>query len=146
MEGHASWDRQCPVFLNKCQDMDARMTENQMPYYPTGDPWTHALRPPKPAPPVPKPVQPQPRTQTGTTGTKQAAGSSRQQAYRQATLNFPPSQAAPQQSNGSGAAPPSSTQGEWPARDASNIPTGHAKPWEDGEEGENEDPMAPHFV
>ena len=81
MEGHASWDQRCPVFLNKCQDMDARMTENQMPYYPTGDPWTHTLRPPKSAPPVPKLVQPQPRTQPRTTGVKQVAGSSRQQAY-----------------------------------------------------------------
>ena len=77
---------------------------------------------------------------------KQVAGSSRQQVYRQATLNFPSSQAALQQNDRSGAAPPSSTQGEQPARDALNIPTGHANPWEDGEESENEDPMVPHLV
>ena len=38
MDGHPSWDRRCPAFLNKCHDMDMRMTENQMLYYPTADP------------------------------------------------------------------------------------------------------------
>ena len=60
MDGHPSWDHRCPAFLNKCHDMDMRMTENQMPYYPTADPWTHALRPPKPTPPAPVPPQTQP--------------------------------------------------------------------------------------
>ena len=40
-EGHTSWSHRCPVFLSKCHEMDARMTKNQMLYYPTTDPWTH---------------------------------------------------------------------------------------------------------
>ena len=42
-KGHTSWSSQCPVFLSKCHEMDARMTENQMLYYPTANPWTYAL-------------------------------------------------------------------------------------------------------
>ena len=75
-EGHASWYHRCPVFLSKCHEIDDRMTENQMPYYPTTDPWTHVLhlpRPTLPKPmPMPKPSQPQPQsrpqTQHGATG------------------------------------------------------------------------------
>ena len=37
MDGHPSCDCRCPAFLNKCHNMDMRMTENQMPYYPTAD-------------------------------------------------------------------------------------------------------------
>ena len=76
---------------------------------------------------------------------KQVAGGGRQQAYQQATLNFLSSQAVPQQNDRPSAALPSSTQGERPVRDTLNM-TGHAKPWEDGKESENEDLMAPHLV
>ena len=59
VDGHPSWDWHCPVFLSKCHDMDMRLTENQMPYYPTADPWTHTLHPPKPVPVASKPSQTQ---------------------------------------------------------------------------------------
>ena len=59
VDSHASWDHCCPIFFDKCHEMGARMTENQMPYYPTSDPWTHVLRLLKTIP-MPGPVQPQP--------------------------------------------------------------------------------------
>ena len=148
VDGHASWDRRCPIFLDKCCEMDARMTENQMPYYPTSDPWTHVLRPPK-AVPTPGPVQPQPRTQPGATGAGQAAAGGQQRTHRQATLNFPPIQprrTVPGQSDGPDATPPSATQGILPARDALGTPTGHVKPWGDDMENENDDPLPPHLA
>ena len=79
-DGHASWDRHCPIFLDKCCKMDARMTENQMPYYPTGDPWTHILRLLKTAP-IPGPAQPQPRIQPGATGVGQAVAGGQRRTH-----------------------------------------------------------------
>ena len=128
--------------------MDARMTENQMPYYPTSDPWTHVLCPPK-AVPMPGPAQLQPRIQPGATGVGQAAAGGRQWTHQQATLNFLPAQpcrTVPRQSDGPNTAPPPTAQGILPARDMLGIPTGHAKPWEDGMESKNEDPPPPHLA
>ena len=42
-----SWSRLCPVFIQKCKEMNGRLTENNMPYFPTDEPWTHILQPPK---------------------------------------------------------------------------------------------------
>lgn len=52
-DGHASWDRSCPTFVQKCKDLDTNNIENRMPYYPTDEPWTHAFTPP--ANPTPNP-------------------------------------------------------------------------------------------
>ncbi|KAL1740409.1 hypothetical protein HDZ31DRAFT_23372, partial [Schizophyllum fasciatum] len=51
-EGHASWDRSCPVFQQKCLEHDYRYPENVMPFFVTDEPWTHATVPPsvKPGP------------------------------------------------------------------------------------------------
>ncbi|KAL1740207.1 hypothetical protein HDZ31DRAFT_47954 [Schizophyllum fasciatum] len=51
-EGHASWDRGCPVFQQKCVEHDHRYPENVMPFFVTDEPWTHATLPPsvKPGP------------------------------------------------------------------------------------------------
>ena len=147
-EGHTSWSRRCPVFLNKCLEMDARMTENQMPYYPTTEPWTHTLRPPKPAPPAPRPAQPQYQTQAQPrdTGTIRTAIGAQRQTYKQSTLSFPHVQAAPRQGNEPGATsptrPPPPAQNELPANDANGTPTGHARPWGDDEESAFEGPSA----
>ena len=46
--GHASWDRQCPTFTHKCEEMNARLTENQMPYFLMDELWTHISQPPRP--------------------------------------------------------------------------------------------------
>ena len=88
-KGHTSWSRQCPIFLSKCHEMDARMTKNQMLYYPTADPWTHTLRPLKPTPPAPRPMQPQyqPQAQPRATGTDQTAAGAQCQTYRQSTVH-----------------------------------------------------------
>jgi hypothetical protein len=57
--GHASWDRECPSFKRKCDDLDARTPENNMPYFPTNEEWTHAILPTnKPPPPRPDPPHP----------------------------------------------------------------------------------------
>src|SRR6266481_7649906 len=49
VDGHASWDRQCPTFIHKCEELNTRLTENNMPYFPTNELWTHVLQPPKAA-------------------------------------------------------------------------------------------------
>lgn len=43
--GHASWSRDCPTFKLKCLQMDKRLPENSMPYYPTDEEWTQADAP-----------------------------------------------------------------------------------------------------
>jgi hypothetical protein len=56
---HASWDRECPVFLRKCRELNGRMEDNSMPYFPTRETWTQVMEPPKqiyvttPQPPPP---------------------------------------------------------------------------------------------
>ena len=37
---HASWSRECPVFLKKVAAYDERNPENALPFFPTADPWT----------------------------------------------------------------------------------------------------------
>ena len=100
MDGHPSWGQCCPTFLSKCHEMDARLTENQMPYYPTANPWTHILRPLKPAPPIPKSSQTQRRPWSRTTGATRPTSGSQPRPYRQATLNFPPVQGTSQGDGG----------------------------------------------
>ncbi|KAF5380418.1 hypothetical protein D9615_004726 [Tricholomella constricta] len=51
-KGHVSGDRRhCPTFKAKRDEMNARMPENSMPYFPTEEPWTHSVvsrpRPPR---------------------------------------------------------------------------------------------------
>lgn len=38
--GHASWSRDCPTFRTKCAQMDSRLPENGMPFFPTNEEWT----------------------------------------------------------------------------------------------------------
>jgi hypothetical protein len=47
--GHPSWDRNCPTFLRKCEEQNARLPENNMPFFPTHEPWTWARTPPPPS-------------------------------------------------------------------------------------------------
>jgi hypothetical protein len=42
---HASWDRNCPEFVRRCVLMDECIPENLMPFYPTDQDWTLAIRP-----------------------------------------------------------------------------------------------------
>ncbi|KAG2084961.1 uncharacterized protein F5147DRAFT_795047 [Suillus discolor] len=49
-QNHASWDRNCPEFGNRCAGIDAKLPENSMPYFPTDKDWTQVMLPPKPAP------------------------------------------------------------------------------------------------
>ncbi|ETW79497.1 hypothetical protein HETIRDRAFT_419212 [Heterobasidion irregulare TC 32-1] len=44
---HASWDRNCPEFLKRCQLLDERRPDNQYKYFPTEDPRTHFRLPAK---------------------------------------------------------------------------------------------------
>ena len=85
VEGHASWDRLCPTFIHKCDELNDRLSENNMLYYPMNEPWTHAMQPLKPqfwhplaGPPADGP----------------AVGPS-QMRLKQAMLHFPPSQRLP---------------------------------------------------
>jgi hypothetical protein len=56
--GHASWSRDCPTFRRKCQELDDRTPENNMPYFPTARVWTHVTEPSERAPPPPPPPHP----------------------------------------------------------------------------------------
>ena len=49
---HASWDRMCLSFMCRCEEMDGRLPENLMPYFPTAEPWTHVSQQPKIATPT----------------------------------------------------------------------------------------------
>jgi hypothetical protein len=44
---HASWDRQCPIFLRRCAEYDETHPENALKYFPTEEPWTKVIRPVK---------------------------------------------------------------------------------------------------
>ncbi|KAF5375541.1 hypothetical protein D9615_009144 [Tricholomella constricta] len=44
---HSSSARHCPVFKKQCEDMETRLPENNMPYFPTGEAWTWMAAPPK---------------------------------------------------------------------------------------------------
>ena len=37
-EGHASWSRFCPAFNRRCNELNGRLTENTMPYFPMDKP------------------------------------------------------------------------------------------------------------
>jgi hypothetical protein len=37
---HASWSRTCPIFLKKCDELDKRTPENNLPFFPASEPWT----------------------------------------------------------------------------------------------------------
>ncbi|KAE9401734.1 hypothetical protein BT96DRAFT_775378, partial [Gymnopus androsaceus JB14] len=39
-EGHASNDRTCPIFIQKCEALNKRSPTNQLPYFPTDENWT----------------------------------------------------------------------------------------------------------
>lgn len=45
---HASWDRQCLSFLQKCKEHDRRHLETCMPYFMTTELWTQVMLLPKP--------------------------------------------------------------------------------------------------
>jgi hypothetical protein len=45
-DDHASWSRMCPVFLKKCEDMDRRTPENNLPFFPATEAWTWSPTPP----------------------------------------------------------------------------------------------------
>ena len=126
VDGHPSWDQRCSVFLSKCHNMDMRLTENQMPYYPTADPWTHALHLPKLVPIAPEPSQMQSQLQprSRATGANRPTANSQLQPYRQTTLNFTPSQDASQQ----------------------HSRPSCVGPWRDEADSELEGPPPPHLV
>ncbi|KAF5378885.1 hypothetical protein D9615_006982 [Tricholomella constricta] len=37
----------CPIFKKQCDDLESRLPENSMPYFPTGEAWTWSPAPPK---------------------------------------------------------------------------------------------------
>jgi hypothetical protein len=45
MTTHNSFDRRCPVFIKNCEDYDAKCPENNLPYFPTEEPYTWSLFP-----------------------------------------------------------------------------------------------------
>ena len=66
--GHASWDRGCPIFQHKCSEMNDRLEDNSLPYFPTKEAWTQVHAPPKVvfiAPPPPRASHVPPRSGAG---------------------------------------------------------------------------------
>jgi hypothetical protein len=77
-DGHTSWDRNCPTFLQKCVDQNARNPENSMPFFPSTDSWTWAQNPP---------TQTTPTTQAPSF-LEQAMRPQRKQRFRQTQLPY----------------------------------------------------------
>jgi hypothetical protein len=124
---HTSWDRVCPSFLRRCEEMDGRLPENLMPYFPTAEPWTHVSQPPRIAPPtlmLPTPTDP--RTTGGWTTVPH-----RNSIHRQTTLPFKPTTQG-QLTTGQG--PPASQRQVSPATHPNRIGLGPTTRW-----GETED-------
>jgi hypothetical protein len=48
--GHSSKDPLCLTYQRKVDEINSKYPENLMPYYPTHEPWTHALLPPQTQP------------------------------------------------------------------------------------------------
>ncbi|KAF9037777.1 hypothetical protein BJ165DRAFT_1353453, partial [Panaeolus papilionaceus] len=43
-KSHSSWNRKCPVFLNKCEELLKMFPENNLKYFPTEEPWTWEIK------------------------------------------------------------------------------------------------------
>jgi hypothetical protein len=113
---HASWARTCPTFLSKCAEMDAKLLENQMPYFPTEETWTHVSQPPKPPPLATMPAaQPHASQHAGGWETVQH----RKGKYRQATLPYGRRTPHPQEEHLQRPVPP--CPGPSPATPPNNI-------------------------
>ncbi|KIK76815.1 hypothetical protein PAXRUDRAFT_36870 [Paxillus rubicundulus Ve08.2h10] len=50
VDDHSSNDQHCPTYEDKCATLNAKHPESSMMYYPTSEPWTQVMLPPKPAP------------------------------------------------------------------------------------------------
>lgn len=89
VNGHPSWARDCPTFIAKCQQMDNRMHENRLPYYPTDEQWSQQS-----TPPTQEPYQPtnDRAWKTQTKGKRQWEG---QTNYKQSTIDFARNDSAP---------------------------------------------------
>ena len=84
---HPSHARTCPVFMQKQTDLNARLPENTLPFFPTQERWTwSSSQAPMPPPPSsPLPVHPSLPTKPKT------FPSHPRRTLRQTTLTFPPS-------------------------------------------------------
>jgi hypothetical protein len=45
VDTHASWDRNCPEFIRRCEYYNERNPENKLPFFPTDEEWTLTPRP-----------------------------------------------------------------------------------------------------
>ena len=106
-DDHASWSRSCPEFKQKSWTLDENTPENQMPFFPTDEPWTQVNLPPKPTSQlVPtRPPLPPPRTQgnthakMGTQGRIDNHFQHRNSARRNESAPPPPRPSSPAQTN-----------------------------------------------
>ena len=55
----SSWDRSCPIFQAKCNELNDQLEENKLQYFPTDETWTQVREPPKVVYVVPPLVLPQ---------------------------------------------------------------------------------------
>ncbi|KIK13671.1 hypothetical protein PISMIDRAFT_17819 [Pisolithus microcarpus 441] len=60
-DSHSSSDRKCPEFLKRCKALDEHTPENNMPYFPTEEPWTQVLLPPRPTTALNPTIPPMPQ-------------------------------------------------------------------------------------
>jgi hypothetical protein len=130
---HASWDRACPSFTRRCEEMDGRLPENLMPYFPTADPWTHVSQPPKISPPM---LMLPPPTDPSTVGGWKTVPY-RKSANRQTTLPFgPATQGQPETDR----RPANSQQRASPASLPNRIELGPTHRWGDTDSNTGQPP------
>jgi len=61
---HGSLDKGCPDYMKRLEELNAKIPENATPYFPTGEPWTHATLPPKQYAPIVQTRPPHPPQDT----------------------------------------------------------------------------------
>lgn len=98
-DDHSSADRKCPTFIRRCAELDNRLKENAMPYFPTAEPWTQVLSP------LP-PIQTQPAVRWQDRVRKPADPAGRQTQLSEFTA-APPRRPRREPASGSNTNPPS---------------------------------------
>ena len=99
---HGSASKECPEFIRRCEELDAKHPDNALPYFPTDDPGSQPTLPPRNTSGIVETRPPKDQRQTATNTTQRKLGRS-----AEGTLNI---QQAPLPSNSSSKRQPHTTQ------------------------------------
>jgi hypothetical protein len=86
VQGHPSWDRECPTFIRRKRELDEHTPENVLPYFPTDEPWTRTAAFNSSPSQFPQPSQARYSTDANTANTAQQANLKRTDTYFPAYL------------------------------------------------------------